>query len=222
MPTNNAWNSRNPAQVAKGGTGRATVDAYTVVCGGTTTTNPLQNVVGLGTAGQVLTSNGAAALPSWKNSGVAPASLSSFYAKVGATYTFTTPYVVRYDTALLNTGGHYNPATFTYTAPVKGLYFFYSQIEVEIVPTAAIRDAVLQTNYGVAVDTGNTRAVFASLAPGIQQFTMQVTDTVVMHAGATFQMIFSINSGASVANILSNAGVGDNSFVTGYLITPLP
>lgn len=53
--------------VAGGGTGRATATAYAVVCGGTTGTNPLQSVASLGTAGQVLTSNGPAALPSMQS-----------------------------------------------------------------------------------------------------------------------------------------------------------
>lgn len=53
--------------VAHGGTGDSSIAAYSVMCGGTTTTNPLQVVASLGSAGQVLTSNGAAALPSWQN-----------------------------------------------------------------------------------------------------------------------------------------------------------
>ncbi|MFA6080756.1 MAG: hypothetical protein WC753_04770 [Candidatus Gracilibacteria bacterium] len=43
--------------------------AYAVICAGTTATGALQNVSGLGSAGQVLTSNGAAALPSWQAGG---------------------------------------------------------------------------------------------------------------------------------------------------------
>ena len=50
--------------VPLGGTGIATTTAYGVLCGGTTATGAFQNA-GAGTATQVLTSNGAAALPSW-------------------------------------------------------------------------------------------------------------------------------------------------------------
>lgn len=53
--------------VADGGTGRSTATAYAVVCGGTSDTNPHQSVASLGTAGQVLTSNGAGAMPSYQN-----------------------------------------------------------------------------------------------------------------------------------------------------------
>lgn len=52
--------------VADGGTGLSTLTtAYGVVCAGTTATGSLQNA-GAGNAGQVLTSNGAAALPSFQ------------------------------------------------------------------------------------------------------------------------------------------------------------
>ena len=54
--------------VARGGTGVASLTAYSVVCGGTTSTGAVQSVSGVGTSGQVLTSNGAAALPTWQTS----------------------------------------------------------------------------------------------------------------------------------------------------------
>ncbi len=49
--------------VAGGGTGISSATAYAVLCGGTTTTGPFQSIAGLGTSGQVLTSNGAGMLP---------------------------------------------------------------------------------------------------------------------------------------------------------------
>lgn len=52
-----------------GGTGLASLTAYSVLCGGTTGTGNLQQVSGLGTSGQVLTSNGAGALPTWQAGG---------------------------------------------------------------------------------------------------------------------------------------------------------
>jgi hypothetical protein len=51
--------------VSDGGTGVSSFTAYSVLLGGTTSTGALQNVSGLGTSGQVLTSNGAGAAPSW-------------------------------------------------------------------------------------------------------------------------------------------------------------
>lgn len=54
--------------VANGGTGAASETAYAVLCGGTTSTNPLQSVASVGSAGQVLMSNGAGALPTFQGS----------------------------------------------------------------------------------------------------------------------------------------------------------
>jgi hypothetical protein len=51
------------AVVAGGGTGMTSATAYAVLCGGTTSTGAHQSIAGLGSAGDVLTSNGAGALP---------------------------------------------------------------------------------------------------------------------------------------------------------------
>jgi hypothetical protein len=52
--------------VADGGSGRGSATAYAVLCGGTTSTAALQSIAGVGTSGQVLTSNGASALPTFQ------------------------------------------------------------------------------------------------------------------------------------------------------------
>jgi len=54
-----------PLDVSQGGTGDVAFTPYAVITGGTTPTGALQNVVGVGTLGQVLTSGGAATLPTW-------------------------------------------------------------------------------------------------------------------------------------------------------------
>lgn len=55
--------------VADGGTGRGTATEYAVICGGTTSTGAQQSIASVGTAGQILTSNGAGALPTFQNAG---------------------------------------------------------------------------------------------------------------------------------------------------------
>lgn len=52
--------------VANGGTGLSTTTAYGLIAAGTTSTGNFQQVSGTGTSGQVLTSNGAGALPTWQ------------------------------------------------------------------------------------------------------------------------------------------------------------
>ncbi len=54
-----------PLQVDKGGTGNVAFTPYAVITGGTTATGPLQDVVPIGVLGQVLTSSGPGALPTW-------------------------------------------------------------------------------------------------------------------------------------------------------------
>ena len=55
-----------PISVANGGSGRTTNTAFAVVCGGTTTGGAEQSIASVGTTGQVLTSNGAGALPTFQ------------------------------------------------------------------------------------------------------------------------------------------------------------
>ena len=52
--------------VVEGGIGRNSQTAYAVLCGGTTTTAAQQSIASVGTAAQVLTSNGAGALPTFQ------------------------------------------------------------------------------------------------------------------------------------------------------------
>lgn len=57
--------------VAGGGTGATSATAYAVQCGGTTSTGAHQSIASVGTSGQVLTSNGAGALPTFQAAGAA-------------------------------------------------------------------------------------------------------------------------------------------------------
>lgn len=53
--------------VPQGGTGLASLTTYALMAAGTTATGNMQQVSGVGTSGQVLTSNGAGALPTWQS-----------------------------------------------------------------------------------------------------------------------------------------------------------
>lgn len=63
----NLSNVVNTLAVTNGGTGDASLTAYAVICGGTTSTGAVQSVAALGSSGQVLTSNGAGALPTFQS-----------------------------------------------------------------------------------------------------------------------------------------------------------
>lgn len=73
--------------VANGGTGNTTFTAYSVITAGTTATGAFQNVVGVGSVGQVLTSAGASALPVWSNG-------ASILTVTNVTHATGAPYVV--------------------------------------------------------------------------------------------------------------------------------
>ena len=57
-----------PVTVPLGGTGNTTFTAYSVILAGTTATGAFQNVSGVGTTGQILTSTGAGSAPTWQAS----------------------------------------------------------------------------------------------------------------------------------------------------------
>ena len=80
-----------PVTVPLGGTGNTTFTAYSIICAGTTATGTFQNVVGVGTAGQVLQSNGASALPSWAAGGASGGLQSFTILTSGTAQTYTTP-----------------------------------------------------------------------------------------------------------------------------------
>ena len=73
VPYISQGNASNPtfgtAVVAGGGTGLTSATAYAVLCGGTTSTAAFQSIASVGSSGNVLTSNGAGALPTFQAAG---------------------------------------------------------------------------------------------------------------------------------------------------------
>ncbi len=59
-------NLDNPVIAAQGGSGRQSHTSYAVLCGGTTSTSAQQSIASVGSANEVLTSNGASALPTFQ------------------------------------------------------------------------------------------------------------------------------------------------------------
>lgn len=133
MPTNNSWNSQDPAQVAKGGTGIATTTAYAPICGGTTATGALQAAsTGLSTSGYVLTSNGASALPSFQSPGVPTCLFRAYKSSSTQVVSGGNEDLVVYDGISFQVGTAYDSGTSTFTCPVTGYYFvnIYSLLSV--------------------------------------------------------------------------------------------
>jgi len=82
------WNG-TAVDVAHGGTGNTSTTAYAVLCGGTTSTGVLQPIASVGTSGQVLTSNGAGALPTFQAAGGSLTKIASGTASNSASIEFT-------------------------------------------------------------------------------------------------------------------------------------
>lgn len=68
--------------VVNGGSGRASATAYGVLAGGTTATSAHQSVAAIGTLGQVLTSNGPGALPTFENASGGGADMTTVMTRV--------------------------------------------------------------------------------------------------------------------------------------------
>jgi len=81
------------AVVAGGGSGRTTATAYAVICGGTTTTAAHQSIASVGTSGQILTSNGAGALPTFQAAGGGGGGLTWAVTTVNATLVVANGYI---------------------------------------------------------------------------------------------------------------------------------
>lgn len=90
-PTFASLTLTSPLTVSNGGSGHATLTAYTLLAGGTTATALMQQVAA-GSSGQLLQSNGAAALPSWVTlSSVGVTSITGTANQVLANATSATP-----------------------------------------------------------------------------------------------------------------------------------
>ena len=117
--------------VAAGGTGRASTTAYAVICGGTTSTGAEQSIASVGTSGQVLTSNGAGALP-------------TFQAAAGATITGTTTTGTYYVIGTTSTSGSLTTASISNTNVVS---YNASTGALTAVSHVSSSDESLKTNW---------------------------------------------------------------------------
>jgi hypothetical protein len=120
--------------VANGGTGNTTFTAYSLIAAGTTATGAFQHVSGLGAAGQILTSNGAAALPTWQSG-------------AGATISITG-----------DSGGAITSGSFTFTGGTTGLTFAGAGTTETLTGTLIVGNGgtgrATLTNHGVLVGAG--------------------------------------------------------------------
>ena len=152
-----------PIPVSMGGTGVTSFVPYAVITGGTTSTNPLQSVASVGTAGQVLTSNGAGALPSFQtNAGGDVTGPASATDEAVARFDGITGKLIQNSVVLITDLGVVTGVTgltVTGSTTLNG-----AQIVKNTAPGAYPYN-VLTTDYIVSVDTSAARTIRLPNAP---------------------------------------------------------
>jgi len=162
--------------VAGGGTGVASNTAYAVLCGGTTSTGAIQSVASIGTSGQVLTSNGAGALPTFQPSN--PTTESTFTPTIiGLTSAGAGTYSVQRGTYVrigdvvwieiyLTWSGH----TGTGNMAVGGLPFQgrsgYTKQDINIVKAINYGGGAVHFHYITVTDSGTNATIFGQNGAG--------------------------------------------------------
>lgn len=210
--------SANPtygtAVVAGGGTGVTSNTSYAVLCGGTTSTNPVQSIASVGTAGQVLTSNGAGALPTFQ-------SPIAFSAYLNANLTNVTgnsvAYTVKYDTTSFDTNSAYNTTTGKYKAPKTGKYLFFANV---------LMSNVIIGNDGMRIqittDGSNGSLNFNCnpyTASSFNFFGAQGTVIMQLNANDEVYVLLTVYNGTQTIGLFTDGKTSTNVF-QGYYIGP--
>jgi len=195
-------NTSGVVNATLGGTGRAADTAYAVICGSTTGTGAQQSIAGLGNAGQVLKSAGAAALPAFGDatSFIKPVFLSTTTSATLTNPTSATAY-----------------ATHTYTIPandlVNGVIY-----EFELIVTAT-HGASNAVTLGVGLGASSDIGVAFPAATGTDKLKLRGTIYGTAAASGTSSVIIAIEgrSNASATTVSPSALFVGNKATNGTL-----
>jgi hypothetical protein len=187
--------------VANGGTGVATLTTYAPIFGGTTGTGAVQSGT-VGTAGQVLTSNGAGVLPTFQTAGagsgdvVGPASATD---SVPALFDGTTGKLIKNSTPT-GTGNPVMQTSPSLTTPVLGVATATSVNKVAV--TAPATGATLTIADGATL-TASANATVSGTNTGDVANTALTTGTLAQFAATTSAQLAGVlsdetGSGAAV------------------------
>jgi hypothetical protein len=192
-----------PLTVVQGGTGDSSLTAYAVVCGGTTNTSAIQSIASVGASGQILTSNGASALPTFQ---AAPLAISYASAEYDATNNNTLANVPGLTANVAS--GHTYLVEFNLTVTVNTA----SGCKIAIGGTATATNGINAFAYGLngTALSNMTQTAAASIGSIILDNPASNTQigligwaTVVVSVGGTLTMQFAQHtSSATTASVL--------------------
>ena len=163
--TTHTFSSTGTVSVARGGTGNGVATANAVLIGGATDTSALASVSGLGTSGNVLTSNGAGSAPTWQ---AAAAGGGGYWTDVPGTPTRQTLNTI----TLTDTGnsGGYNSLI------SKGTVLMWTQgaatAQAMVISSSYANDSVTATAYGNDIGTAFASMKYASEKARVAKFSV--------------------------------------------------
>lgn len=149
--------------------------------------------LGFGTAGQVLTSNGAATSPTWQAAGGGTNTTFSAYMSADAVDVTgdNTDYTIICDVAIVNQGSNYNTTTGEFTAPNTANYNFSFNALAESAGNFN------SSNWFLKVNGSSANQFFAGSLPSTNSFSSIYASSVLsLNAGDVVTWTFSANSTA--------------------------
>lgn len=205
--------------VSDGGTGRSSHTEYAVICGGTTTTGAQQSIVSVGTSGQVLTSNGAGALPTFQaagGGGGAWVKIASATASASATVDFDNvldgtyrTYMFAISSAIPTTGTWFRAGVGTGATPTyQTTNYVANTWSVEGTSTSVTNAG---TTAAIRINAASTSAL--GNFPGVSGFVF-VNDPASTAVGTRFTTQVESGNNTSVASSRGGGVWNDNTAVT--------
>ena len=143
-----------------------------------------------------------------------PASQCAFSATATAQTNMASQTVIQFDTEQFDKGADFDTGTYTFTAPVDGIYFFTAHLRLENIDTAS-------TYASIRIQTSNRyyQELFDPSGLSVDQIyrTMKASAIEQMTAGQTANVTFWYIDGAQQVD---HGGPTTSQFA-GYLITPV-
>lgn len=204
----NSLGLKEPLAVNAGGTGVSSFTTnYGVICAGTGTTSSLQTIASLGSSGQVLTSNGASALPSFQNVPSFPA--GSIVQVVSGT---STTNVAPTNSTYVTTGvtATITPASTSHHILVVGSLNVY--LAFQLTDTNVNMGLQLWRGGSSIVDFGNgvefgASPLLTTLTSGFGQGDLiYYYDAPATTSATTYTFYINLSSGASGSGGINNSG----------------